>query len=125
VTLVNGSDEPVYTLVVGIVFIQGAGPRTIEEMLELRQQSPDQLVPVTTASILPKGAFQVWIAGVGWSSIMAGRSGADVAFTDRAGTHWIRRALGKLEELAEDPFTYFQRWEMYGPYELQTPEPLK
>ena len=33
VQLINGSDEPVYRLVVGIVYIQGAAPRTLEDWL--------------------------------------------------------------------------------------------
>jgi hypothetical protein len=106
--------------------LRGAPGCTIEEMLRLRhEQYPSEVVPVTTASILPRGNFRVWIEGAGWSSILGGRSGADVAFTDRAGYHWIRRALGKLQEIPEDPLTYFQRWEMYGPYDLQTPEPVE
>jgi hypothetical protein len=122
VELVNGSDEPVYMLVVGIVEIQGAAPHTIEEWLELRQDGPYQPIPVTTVSILPRGTFRVSVDGVGWSSIaMQGRSGVDVAFTDRAGSHWIRRATGKLEELHQDPLEYFLRWGLSGPYDLQTP----
>src|SRR5260370_12655343 len=76
VDLVNSSDQPVYGLVVGIVFIQGAGPETIEAMLEYSKQNEGRAIPVTTASVLPpRGTFRVWIAGVGWSSIMAGRAG--------------------------------------------------
>lgn len=135
VDLVNGSDEPAYRLVVGIVFLQGAGPRSMEEWLEFqrqrderRDQPPGDIptftrVPVITASILPpKGVFRVWIPGVGWSAILSGRSGAEVAFTDRAGAHWIRRAGGLLEELPEDPIDYFHRRGFYSPYELYTPE---
>lgn len=33
------------------------------------------------------------VAGTNWSEILAGqRNGPDVAFTDRAHNHWIRRA---------------------------------
>ena len=53
---------------------------------------------------------------------MGGRSAAEVAFTDRAGKHWIRRGTGQLEPLPEDPIDYFQRLGLYGPYDLQTPE---
>jgi hypothetical protein len=53
---------------------------------------------------------------------MSGRSGAEVAFTDRNNTHWIRRATGQLEELDEDPLRYFAQLGFYGPHDLQTPE---
>jgi hypothetical protein len=121
VNLINSSPEPVYRLVIGIVFIQGAGPRTIEEQLSLREDSEDKYraVPITTGSTLPPGTHRIWIQGTGWSSILSGRGGAEVAFTDRAGHHWVRRATGELEELPEDPIYHYLK---YGPHELQTPE---
>jgi len=118
IDMFNGSDEPVYRLVVGMVFIQGAGPQTLEEMLE--QRGGIQL-PLTTVSILPPGTFRVWIAGTGWSSILSGRPGAEMAFTDREG-HWIRRATGRLEEMQEDALDYFSRRGLAAPFELHTPE---
>jgi hypothetical protein len=80
--------------------------------------------PITTASILPGGTYRVWIDKVGWGRIINGRLGAEVAFTDRAGSHWIRRATGQLEELAIAPLEYFKKWNMYGPHDLQTPQRL-
>ncbi len=126
VDLINASAEPVYSLVVGIVFVQGAGPGSIEGMLGLRKDEdwPPRPVPVTTASILPGGTYRVWIGGTGWSRILSGRSGAEVAFTDRAGSHWVRRAMGQLEELDQEPFAYFTQRGLFSPYELQTPERL-
>jgi hypothetical protein len=119
IDLINRSDEPVYGLVVAIVFIQGAGPQTTEEMIEIRADRPDR--PVTTASVLPSGVFRVHVHGTGWSRILAGRSGVEVAFTDRSGSHWIRRALGRLEELPEEPLKYFAHSGFVGPHDLQTP----
>jgi hypothetical protein len=52
------------------------------------------------------------------------RSAAEIAFTDRAGVHWVRRGGGQLAELSENPFEYFGRYGLTAPYELQTPEPL-
>jgi len=86
---------------------------------EFRRGKPS---PVTTVSILPGGTHRVWIRGTGWTAAMGGRPGAEVAFTDRAGTSWIRRATGELEELDGEPFTYFTRYGLYGPYDLQTPQ---
>ncbi len=125
--LFNGSGEPVYTLVASIVFIQGAAPHTTEKTLEFfHSREPGTTwsqAPVTTVSILPPGKWRIWIPGTHWAGVMAGRSGAEVAFSDRAGAHWIRRALGTLEELPQPPFEYFQQWQLHGPYALEVPEP--
>jgi hypothetical protein len=77
-------------------------------------------IPMTIVSILPSGTFRVWVPFAG--NVMAGRFGAEVAFTDRAGIHWIRRATGKLEEIPKDPLKYFQDRGLYGPYDLVTPD---
>lgn len=123
VFLVNNSPEPVYMLAVGIVFVQGAAPHSVEDMLKLnRDQFGDRRAPITTVSILPGGLYRVWIAGVGWGSIMAGRIGVEVAFSDAAGAHWIRRATGRLDELPSPPLEYLKQFGFYGPHDFQTPE---
>jgi hypothetical protein len=125
VDCINGSQEPVYNVVVAIVFIQGAAPHTTEDMLRLRGAPQGGTAPVTTLSILPPGRSRAWIRGTHWTAAMAGRPGAEIAFTDRAGAHWIRRAIGgRLEELPVDPLDYFARYGFHGPHDLQTPEPL-
>lgn len=123
VFLVNNSPEPVYELAVGIVFVQGAAPHSLEGMLKLnRDQYQGRRGPVTTVSILPGGLYRVWIAGTGWGSIMAGRIGVEVAFSDAAGAHWIRRVTGELNELAAPPLEYLAQFDFYGPHDFQTPE---
>jgi hypothetical protein len=128
IDLVTGSEEPVYQLVVGIVCIQGTCPEALEKWLQFQQQWNQQdpgsflSVPVTTVSILPHGTFRIWISGTGWSGVLSGRAGPEIAFTDRAGSHWIRRATGQLEELAKGPFEYFGDLSLNGPYDLLTPE---
>jgi hypothetical protein len=129
VYLVNGSAEPVYQPVIGIVSIQGAAPCTMEQWLDARQRQLKtepgfRPVPITTASILPPGKSLVWISGTGWSGYLSGRSSAEIAFTDRAGAHWIRRTNGQLEELPSEPHKYFGERGLLAPFELQTPEPL-
>lgn len=120
--LVNNSPEPVYSVVVGMVFLQGAVPRSLEDMLRLNhEQYGGRQGPITTVSILPSGLHRVWIAGADWHRILSGRAGAEIAFTDAAGAHWIRRASGQLGELAHPPFEYLKRWHFYGPHDLQTP----
>ena len=125
VDCINASSEPAYNVVLGIVFIQGAAPHTTEDMLKLRLGSGEAAgVPTTTLSILPPGRTRAWIPGTHWTSAMAGRAGAEIAFTDLAGSHWIRRATGELDELPVDPLEYFKQFNFYGPYEFQTPESL-
>lgn len=122
VYLANNSPEPVYSVVTGLVFIQGAAPRTLEATLELNHGQHQRRGPITTVSILPGGLHRVWIDGTGWHGVLSGRSGAEVAFTDRAGAHWIRRATGELEELPKPPLDYFADCGFYGPHDLQQPE---
>lgn len=138
----NSSAEPIYEVVAGIVFIQGAAPRTLEAILELRQQRRQQTAdlagkdvdvsteqrafqgdPVTTTGIVPPGTWRVWVRGKGWTSISAGRGGVDVAFVDRAGVSWVRRAMGPLEELPMRPLEHFGQHGLHGPHEFQAPEP--
>jgi hypothetical protein len=139
----NSSAEPIYEVVPGIVFIQGGGgPRTLEDMLSSREQgrrtaselmaqgvdgaesmlSAWQGTPITTVGIVPPGTWRVWIQGKGWTRALSGRGGADVAFVDRAGASWARRAMGQLEELPTRPLEHFGKHGLYGPYEFQMPE---
>ncbi|HUY54527.1 MAG TPA: hypothetical protein VMV23_05155 [Candidatus Nanopelagicaceae bacterium] len=127
--LINGSTEPVYRLVVGVVMVQGTAPHTMEEQLERKRQSGANQEtcrgePCTTLSILPPGRWRVLIRGSHWAGVLAGRPGAEVAFTDRGGVHWVRRALGELDELPEAPFTYFGQLGLYGPLDFRVPEPV-
>ena len=128
VYLTNNSPEPVYSVVVGIVFLRGAGPKTLEELLDLIKPEYGGKGPVTTVSIVPTGLYRVWIRGTGWAELLAAapgmlrirRVGVDVAFTDRAGAHWIRRATGQLQELDEPPMQYFAL--LPATRDWQTPE---
>jgi hypothetical protein len=117
--IVNGSTEPVYNVLITHVAVQGTAPHTGEEWRERNEKGHGPPIPMTTLSILPPGRWRVWIRGTGWAGGLGGRPGAEVAFTDRAGTHWVRRATGALVELAKPPFQHFSIW---GPYDLETPE---
>ncbi len=122
--LFNGSAEPVYSVVATIVLVQGTAPASGEEWQSLakqRMKDADEYMqtPVTTATILLPGRWRVWIQGSGWSGVLGGRTAAEVAFTDRAGAHWVRRGTGELEELTQAPF---QHYGLLGPFDLVTPE---
>ncbi len=54
INLINSSDEPVYSLVAAIVFIQGAAYHTTKGLLELPH---GRLRPITTVAILPSGGW--------------------------------------------------------------------
>jgi hypothetical protein len=114
--------------VIGLVAIQGAAPRTLEQWFESRSRSREYggytQIPVTTLSVLPPGKYVALVPGSGWSAHLSGRSGAEIAFTDHAGSNWVRRARGHLEELPDGPLDYFARYGLTAPYEFQTPEPI-
>ena len=65
------------------------------------------LLPIGTTSILPSGTYRLWIYGRFRAGVLDSRYAAEVAFTDRAGAHWIRHATGQLEKLPEDPITHY------------------
>jgi len=62
IDLFNGSNEPIYQVIVGVVFIQGAGPTTLAGMLQARRDH-NEIQPVMTLSILPPGRYRTWIPG--------------------------------------------------------------
>jgi hypothetical protein len=108
--LLNRSDQPVYEVVVTLVMVQGGGPRRSEDVVpsEFRR----------TLAILPPGRWAVEVAG-GWAG-MSRRPGVEVAFTDRAGVQWIRRAMGALDEIRKAPIDYYG---LSRPQELGFPTP--
>lgn len=112
VALLNGSDEPVYEAVATFVFIDGSGPMRGEDA------SPELAARRIRVGVIPPGRWQVCING-GWNG-MYSRLGVEVAFTDGAGAHWVRRADGRLEQLPRRAFDYF---EQSHPLDLTPPEP--
>lgn len=96
--LLNRSDEPVYEVVVTLVFIQGDGPRRGEDAVLPQYRN--------TLSIVPPGRWRVAVPA-GWAG-MSRRPGVEVAFTDRAGAHWIRRATGGLDEIKTAPIDHYK-----------------
>ncbi|MDT7728436.1 MAG: hypothetical protein QOI21_5012 [Actinomycetota bacterium] len=102
ITILNRSDEPVYNVVVNMVYIQGAAPQTGEELIG-RDELHDH---VNLIPVLPPGEWAIEGPG-GWCG-MNRAPGAEIAFTDRAGVHWVRRALGELTELDKPAPTYYK-----------------
>jgi hypothetical protein len=103
VALHNASVEPVYEAVVCLVFIQGAAPHTGEDWSRMEKGSTGPYRKVL--GVIPPGRWSVTFDG-GWGAMTA-RPGAEVAFTDRAGLHWVRRSRGRLEQLSCDAVEHY------------------
>jgi hypothetical protein len=110
--LLNHSDEPVYEAVATFVFIDGSGPTRGEEV------TPELAARRATVGVIPPGRWRVCVDG-DWNGMYA-HLGLEVAFTDRAGAHWVRRADGRLEQIPRGAFDYFA---LSRPLELTPPEP--
>ena len=100
VALLNHSDEPVYDAVATFVFVDGTGPARGEEI------APERAGWRVRVGVIPPGRWRVRVDG-GWNG-MYSRLGVEVAFTDCAGEHWVRRADGRLEQLPRGAFDYFE-----------------
>jgi hypothetical protein len=109
-TLLNRSDEPVYEVVATLVMVQGAGAHRGEDWVPPGYRR--------TLSVLPPGRYRVLVES-GWAG-MSARPGVEVAFTDRAGAHWIRRATGALEEIKQPAIDHYG---MSRPQALEFPVP--
>ncbi len=48
--------------------------------------------------------------------MLSGGLGVDIAFADREGISWNRRASGELEELDKSSLEHFQDFGLHGPY---------
>jgi hypothetical protein len=107
VALLNHSGEPVYDAVATFVFVDGTGPARGEEI------APERAGWRVRVGVIPPGRWRVRVDG-GWNG-MYSRLGVEVAFTDCAGAHWVRRADGRLEQLPRGAFDYFELSRPPGP----------
>jgi hypothetical protein len=95
--LFNHSEEPVYMAIASLVSIQGAGPSASRGDGRYENRAfLDTIPPGRYVAIL--GPYDSWPSG---------RAGVDLAFTDAAGVHWLRRANGALEEIDEPAYDYY------------------
>lgn len=108
VILMNHSEEPVYEVVVTAgPLAPGAGAG---EFGALGHNTPYMT--------LPPGRWRVPMSD-NWAG-MYKMPGVEIAFTDRHEVHWIRRAMGGLEEIKDRPFTHY---DIALPIEHSTLEP--
>lgn len=98
VLLQNGSETPVYNVVVTCVGFQGAGPALKGE------DNPGSYPCRVCVGVLPPGLWltQLPTYGSGMHVVAA----TEIAFTDANGVSWVRRGNGRLEE-AEDPISFY------------------
>ncbi len=83
IELLNGSNGPVYLMVVYVVFIPGAGPRTGKDVQKQIQEQVLSRTSRKTLSVLPPGRYHTLVDRA--PSVMYRRHGVELAFTDRAG----------------------------------------
>jgi hypothetical protein len=99
--VLNRSDAPVYRVVVTLAFLTGTPPKTGEEWV----QNAGGLPFARALGSLPPGQWRLDVDS-GWGASGA-RPGVEVAFTDKAGRHWIRRADGRLEAIKDEAMTHY------------------
>jgi hypothetical protein len=109
VTVLNGSDLPIYRVVFWMVVSQGAGFHTGEEITAAYPRDDADIPPEMrfgSALMLPPGShvlfLPLWTGGG-----MSRRPGVEIAFTDQEARHWIRRVDGRLDRTSGDAAEHY------------------
>jgi hypothetical protein len=89
--LLNASAEPVYRVIVWLIRYPDAARGE-----DVAHDSEPALL-----SVLPPGTFEVMLPA--FEPGMYRRAMVEIAFTDAAGRHWIRRLDGHLEQVKQEP----------------------
>lgn len=119
-TIANRSDAPVYEVVVNLVLIQGAAPRMGEDWMRVSKDSGTTQLPFGKVfGAVGPGQWRMTV-DPGWA-VQQARPAAEIAFTDAAGNHWVRRGTGKLERLRKSPIAHFG---IRGPIDYQAADPV-
>ena len=100
VELSNPSAQPIYDVLIFEVFVQGSGPGTGEDWMADHLAS-NHFRAFKALPSVPPGTWAVELEWV--SPPPQGVIGIEIAFTDRSGATWIRRATGQLVELTTAP----------------------
>ncbi len=117
----NSSAEAVYEVVVYLVWVQGSATRTGEAIEihyrgELNQERGGIARMRAIVQVLPPGDYWLNLAGP-TNTPPNGRLGVEVAFTDGAGRHWVRRVpTGNLQTLDTAPIDHYGVGRPYGTY---------
>lgn len=126
VRLGNMSDEPVYMVIVYIVYMDGEKPGTGEEteshLRELLRGLQSMAPGVAEAAATPpakqfRAVIQAVPHGTHWVPLQVQQDypGVEIAFTDAAGRHWVRRVTG---ELIESPCNALDRYGVSTPVDF-------
>jgi hypothetical protein len=116
--VLNRSHEPVYQAVATLVFIQGTGPRTGEAWVEVEKRTGGTETYRSTMGVIPPGRWRTQVPS-DWGHMQA-QPAVEVAFTDRAGNHWIRRSDGTLSRIPISAVDYYQ---LVRPRSFENPSP--
>lgn len=99
IVLSNRSEAPVYRVIVSLVVFEGpaarAGPDDATRLVEAGVADAWQSALV----LLPPGQHYTMVSES--HTPQQGESAVEIAFTDRAGVHWRRRANGVIEEITQ------------------------
>lgn len=118
--LSNSANEPVYELVLYLVWLQGDGPHTGEQTEEALRDSDKLRDMRAIVQVLPPGNFTLTIPG-STDAPKKGQLGVEIAFTDGASRHWIRRVpSGDLKPLQTRPVEHYR---ISGPVIYKSLEP--
>lgn len=113
IELLNASRQPVYQAVALLALIQGG---EAEGVLATTHYGGYHM---QTLSVLPPGRYYTTVPAA--PTMMGRRYGVELAFTDRAGLHWRRTALGAMEQIKKAPPDYY---DLPLPRDLVSPEEL-
>ncbi len=108
----NSSTEPVYAVVVHYVYMDGHEPgsgeetewRTAQEVRQMQLGPPVMRQAIEQAAVPPIRQFRAVIQTLPPGNFWVAKPqqmdnpGLEIAFTDGAGLHWVRRVTGALEE---------------------------
>lgn len=101
--MLNRSDTAVYNVAVFIVAQLGRFPDSAETIMQLSER--DGRAYYKLLGVLPPGS---WTTSSYWSGGMMLQPAVEIAFSDAAGNHWIRRVSGLLESLPKPVFEHFK-----------------
>lgn len=102
VTIANQSTTAVFCMAIFLVAQRGRVPGSAEDLT--KTGSPDD-PPYRLFGVVPPGRH---VLNVPWTGAgMLRRPAVELAFTDAAGVHWLRRASGELQESGEPPVRRF------------------
>lgn len=104
IELLNSSRQPVYQVVALLALVQGGGAQDSEEGVLATTHHGGY--HTQTLLVLPPGRYYTTVPAA--PTMMFRRYGVELAFTDRAGIHWRRTALGGIKQITKAPPDYYE-----------------